>query len=107
MRYKIEFGFGVGEDKNGFSLNSSRVVAGLGNIRKEAARLFGGYTLRSVTGGWVNPEGRLVEEPGYTLQVFDDGSTNGNRAAMVGVIKEQLNQAAVAVTITEVKFSIV
>lgn len=109
LQTKIEFGFGVGEDATGAALAPDLVIAGLMVIRKRAAELFGGYTMHAVNGGWTNPEGRLVEEPGYTLFVFGpgNGNMNGTILALVDCIKENLHQAAVCVTFTEVNTRVV
>lgn len=35
----------------------------------QTAQLFGGYSLDRVTGGWIDPAGRLVREPSTRWQV--------------------------------------
>src|SRR5688572_27076956 len=65
--YKIEFGFGVGFDRDQRKLTYEDIQIALANIRKEAITVYGVYTLTGTTGGWRNSAGILVEEPGYTL----------------------------------------
>lgn len=109
MKYKIEFGFGAGEDASGRLLLQSEVEIGLQKIRQRAVALYGGYTVTHTTGGWVNPAGRLVEERGFTLSAlveigFDE---QVNFQEMVDVIKSALRQQSVAVTIIKVAWMIV
>lgn len=114
MKYKIEFGFGAGEDDSGRLLLQSEVEIGLQKIRRRAVEWFGGYTLTKTQGGWVNPAGRLVEEPGYTLSVLVDPSTVlledfGYRLEItdiVSTIKQALRQHSVVVMLTPVDWSI-
>jgi len=102
MKYKIEFGFGVGEDRDGNVISIERHESALGAIRREAATLFGGYTLTRTEGGWRNPQGRLVEEPGYTLSVLTDYPGDFPQWPMIdmaGHIKRELSQEAVYVVV--------
>ena len=39
------------------------------SLKLELARTFGGFTAYETAGGWVNPEGELIEEDGTTYQV--------------------------------------
>lgn len=114
MKYKIEFGFGAGEDSVGRLLLQSEVEIGLQKIRQRAVEWFGGYTLTKTQGGWRNPAGWLVEEQGYTLSILVDPSTVllkdfGYRLEityMVSVIKQALRQQAVVVMLTPIDWSI-
>lgn len=115
MKYKIEFGFGAGEDASGRLLLQSEVIIGLQKIRKRAVEWFDGYTLTKTQGGWVNPANHwLIEEPGYTLSVLVDPASEHNKDAgysleitdMVLTIKQALRQQAVAVMLTPVDWSI-
>lgn len=120
-KLKIEFGFGVGEDKYRKPIASVTLDQALGIICELAAKRFGGYTLYDTVGGWVNPKtNNLIKEPGMTLMVFcsihsDPFSPGSNiveermrKEALdasqnfVKVIKDVLNQECVCVTTTEV-----
>lgn len=77
--------------------------------------MFGGYTLYGAQGGWINGGGRLVEEDAASLLVYtqDDPrlvqpsqDTAYKIGDMVNIIKTQLNQEAVAVTQTQVEFTL-
>jgi hypothetical protein len=105
MRYKIEFGFGVGEDRNGNLIRAVQRVGALGNIRRAACDLFRGYTLYKTVGGWINEDGRIVEEPGCTLTVYSETLGVFRVDEMVNIIKSELRQHSVAVIVTEVTFS--
>jgi hypothetical protein len=106
MKHKIEFGFGVGQDADGNPIDQLQFVFAFKVIRLKAVDLFGGYTMCKTTGGWIDPTGRLVEEPGYTLFVFSDFNEFEKYRMMAEIIKTELNQQAVAVTVTEVNFEI-
>lgn len=105
MKYKIEFGFGVGEDRNGDIITLERKTDAMHEIKRVAVELFGGYTLVKTDGGWKNACGRLVTEPGYTLVILVESDTRyfdeDPIKSMARVIKEQLFQEAVAVTVIE------
>lgn len=53
--------------------SESNEGASLANVHKalkrELAAKFGGFTAFETAGGWVNPEGELIEEDGTTYQV--------------------------------------
>lgn len=107
MNLQINFGFGVGRDKDGLGILPSDREVGLNFIRQRAAHLFGGYTLYETTGGWTNGAGRLVEEEGRTLMVLttDEQYTLDQKIdQMAEAIKFYLNQDAVAVTQTAVQW---
>lgn len=107
--YKIEFGFGVGKDRNQKDLNAAVVACAMEAIRTEAARRFGAYTLTLTQGGWTNPNFVLVTEPGFTLSILREGSAERDSwrdedfAQFIGNL---LDQEAVAVTVTPVFFHI-
>lgn len=122
--YKIEFGFGVGKDRDQKTITPERVTCALEVIAEEAVRKFGAYTLTATEGGWVNPAGVLVVERGYTLMATVENpivapaglapSTRANVAHvalqlaiknMAAIISGALRQEAVAVTVTPVYFS--
>lgn len=121
--YKIEFGFGVGLDRNQSPIDGVQREDALHLITSECVRLFGGYTLTQTTGGWRNPAGVLVQEPGYTLMAtvpnplanaekpYVPGATSAYHLLtvhinmMAGYINGALNQEATAVTVTPVFFS--
>jgi hypothetical protein len=104
---KIEFGFGVGKNKNNEVITDLDRESALAVIRKEAAAVFGGYTLFSPTGGWRNPAGVLVEEPGYTLMVLVSDANNFTIDCFAAYIRGAFQQEAVVVTITPVTFRFV
>lgn len=125
--YKIEFGFGVGKDRDQKTITPERVTCALEVIAEEAVRKFGAYTLTATEGGWVNPAGVLVMERGYTLMatVANPHEVMSLSAAsalsrntlreynalklaiknMAAIISGALRQEAVAVTVTPVYFS--
>lgn len=113
--FKIEFGFGIEKDRDQNTLPKSLVDAAIATIKEEAAHQFGAYTLTAASGGWTNPDGLLVTEPGYTLTVIipqeDPAVQVGSRLEFcvpffAAFIRGALRQQAVAVTITPVNFAI-
>lgn len=105
MKYRIDFGFGVSEDRDGNTITIIRREEAMDEIKRVCMSLFGGYTLTRTEGGWRNPQGRLVEEPGYTLSVLAKSDTRyfdeDPIKSMAGCIKQQLAQEAVAATVIE------
>lgn len=104
---KVEFGFGVGFDYEQQPLTEGRVNAALSVIRREAVTRFGAYTLTPVKGGWTNPQGVLVEEPGYTLTIMLDAVVDRQIQSMACFIGGALNQEAIVVTMTPVDFRVI
>src|SRR5688572_20166352 len=104
-KYKIEFGFGVGLDRNQNPISLLKMAAAVQAICTEAAKLFKAYTLTEVNGGWTNPAGVLVTERGYTLTVIMP-STQFTQA-FAKFIGGALDQEAVAVTVTPVNFNVI
>lgn len=103
--YKIEFGFGVGKDREQKDISLPAREIALQCIRDEAVRVFGAYTLTPVEGGWRNPAGVVVTEPGYTLSVILPSVQASQHFA--GYIIGVLEQEAVAVTVTPVNFELI
>lgn len=111
---RVEFGFGTEFDKDGSAILRDELQAALKIIKKEAAQIFGAYTLVPTHGGWTNSEGNLVTEDGCTLFTFqslpspeDAAQLEAKIAELAGVIKTQLNQEAVAVSRTLAQFELI
>lgn len=95
-QYKLEFGFGAGEDRQGIPLDQANVGLVVNEIVETASRLFGGCFLTRGRGGWINPAGILVTEPGYVLTVYTNFShTRDDAMKLIATIKRLLNQEAV------------
>jgi hypothetical protein len=60
---------GTQKDKDGNPLNPVAVSRALHEIKLKAALIFGGYSASSVTGGWVNDKGQLIEETALRLEL--------------------------------------
>lgn len=103
---KVEFGFGVGLDKAWVPINGARRDKALCNIIAKATELFSGCTVTDTYGTWRDDSGKLFEERGKTLMVM---LTGGDRKAntekvetLVAVIKHELDQQAVVVSVTPI-----
>jgi hypothetical protein len=100
---RIDFTFGVGQDKEGLAIDRDQQQRAIREIKTEAAKLFGGYTLYQAQGGWINGGGRLVEEDSMTLTVYITDeilgySRQNDVAQLSSTIKEQLNQESILVS---------
>lgn len=100
--HKIEFGFGCELDKNREVIPPAVVETMLEQVESRARALFDGCTLVSTRGTWVNPEGVVFSERGYTLVVYTDMAGTYLTQGLGLWIKEILRQEAIAVCITEV-----
>ncbi len=110
--FKIEFGFGVGLDRNHKRLSAVEVNRGLKTVRYEATRLFDGFTEYQTVGGWIAPDGTNFREKGRTIVVLlplEGGITEAevrlqaeSVLKLANCIKSSLHQRAVYVTRTEV-----
>lgn len=57
---------------NGTSIHPIDATEATHAIKRRAAQLFGGYSLALVTGGWVNPDGELIEEMAIRLELVTE-----------------------------------
>jgi hypothetical protein len=73
-------GFGLGERADGTPIGDDERAAIIRQIAIQTAHRFGGYTIAHTYGGWINPAGRLVEEPGITLTIVTDEPDSTVRA---------------------------
>lgn len=103
MKYQIQFFFGAGEDKDGNTITVTQQLSALADIKREAIRLFGGYTLLKTEGGWHDNFGRLVEEPGYVVVTFRDVLLGHLNDEFARIIKTALDQQSVLVVATKIE----
>lgn len=105
---RVEFGFGIGFDRNNNPLPERQVATALRQILITASKLFGGCNLLPGQGAWVDATGNLVLEESRVLVV---DIVAGNRIGgefgleeqekinvLVRYIQTVLDQAAVHVT---------
>jgi hypothetical protein len=69
---RITFFIGIEKDGRGRQIPGHERANALLWLRKQAATMFGGYTLQNVEGGWINPSGALVEEGAIRLDIYSD-----------------------------------
>lgn len=101
---QVQIVFGQGFDKNGKPLVGAE--AKLQEMERIAANRFGGYSLNYGYGGWVDPQGNLVNEPNATLTIV----TAASETAILSYaqeIKDTFNQQSVLVTISLVSIDFV
>ena len=68
---RIEFGFGVGQDKTGTTISKGEYDFAKCVLSVEAAKAFGGYTWTDVHGGWIDKsDDRFFQEPAVTIAVL-------------------------------------
>jgi len=82
---------GIGYDANGNAIAPAQQRPTIQRILRNAARQFGGFTLTHTQGGWIDDAGRLVTEPGVTIDIVVDkrcgafaNSEDGDPATEVG-----------------------
>lgn len=81
---------GIEHDRNNCPLSAVGQRHGVDQTYRLAATAFGGYTAVCGHGGWINPEGTLVEERCVILSVAtDDGPSVLKFAQHVGRLFEQ------------------
>lgn len=102
---RIEFGFGVGFDRDNQPLDPEFVRLACKSILVRACQVFGGCNLLKGQGAWIDGTGTLVLEESRVLVVDISGKgTEQGRfgqlktAEMAEFIRAALNQAAVHVT---------
>lgn len=112
----IRFVIGTGQTKDGTEINAGFRNIIIPEIRKELAKLFGGYTETTGFGGWYDEaRGVLVEEPNVIFDVaiilrpgygFYEKHTE-NAQAIVDLAKRILQQDCVLVQFTQGSSAIV
>lgn len=98
--HKITIIAGVTQDRDGNSIHDS--LTKLKRIRLRMAKDFGGYTEAQTYGGWINPEGDLVEEIGRAWTIYADGEFIYNKAhKLAEFVSFELNQDSVVLEMVE------
>jgi hypothetical protein len=91
---RVTFYIGIEKDREGRQIDAQTRANALAAIRVKAAQTFGGYSLFNGAGGWINPEGHLVEEANIRLDIYSTASY----AAIWGFAQESgrlLHQASI------------
>lgn len=105
---RVEFGFGVGFDRNNEPLTHEFVRLATKQILVEACTAFGGCNMVAGQGAWTDENGTLVLEESRILVVDIvapgriggeyDASDDAKIRKLAEYIRSSLNQAAVHVT---------
>lgn len=98
LHNRIKFYVGVGEDKDGVRIPYELRQNKLDIANVATAKRFQGYSGYLTRGGWINPEGRLVEEPAMVWEVL---TTEGDEKVInyhAKLLGEIFNQSTVLVT---------
>jgi hypothetical protein len=79
---------GIEKDGAGKQIDPEVRANALQAVRQSAAQEFGGYTISNAAGGWLNPEGKLIEEGSIRLDLYTTkGEVQVSRwAAQVGAM---------------------
>lgn len=108
MRYT--FGVGIGFDRDGKAIHPEEVRQYIEAAIKRASELFGGCFITRGDGGWIDPAGKLIVEPGivitvdvapykYPIDTRIDGQRDVKRVNLYAHYLRQLfNQSSVIVT---------
>src|SRR5689334_21475876 len=100
--YRVEIGFGIGNDRNGFPIKARTLQHNKTAIETRAVHEFGGYTWINTSGGWMNPKGVCVKEQGMTLLLLGSGDVFVKRARDFAVdLRDDLKQECVCFTVSE------
>lgn len=105
---KAEITFGTGFDRDSNVIDRAKLALDITAFKTRAAKAFGGYTLLSGIGGYVNVNGQLVEEQSVTIVVIltaNELNSEADRvssvAGLASHIRKVLNQESVLVSFTE------
>lgn len=85
---------GIERDGAGKQLDARVRAEGMGALRRLAAERFGGYTMGTMAGGWINDAGALVEEGAVRFEIYTD-KDRAYCAAFARDAGRLLNQAQV------------
>jgi len=103
MLVKFEIGVGIQFDRYSRPLASQYVESAIAQMQLEACKLFGGITLHRVTGGWVSPEDKLVQEDGIVFVILTDESRGSEVREFANKVGRALNQSAAVFTFVRVE----
>jgi hypothetical protein len=96
---KITFTIGIGKDKTGKPIPECDMELAKLRACKLIAREFGGYTAYVANGGWVDPSGKLIEEPSLVISTITDKPGNRELAKDCAEgFKLSFNQDCIMVT---------
>lgn len=91
--YAYRIYFGVGEDRDRQPIPD--LDRSIKRIKQAACSCFGGFTLVESAGGWLNPEGIVVEEKGYVLTILTSNNVDHVTRFAHAFILMELNQAEI------------
>lgn len=101
--HKITLIMGIEKDKDNKLIPSQQQQMALRLIRLELAKRCGGYTEVATTGGWTNPQGRLVTELGYMFIGYLDNMSTAEAESIGFQLAQhaaaQLNQHSVVLEV--------
>lgn len=101
---KFTLAFGLGLDKDGVQIDSTRRDIAIGILREQALRLLGGYQILFAEGGWRSDTGDVFQETCLILTTTQPVGFDQERIlAVARAGNEALNQECVYCDCIEVK----
>lgn len=102
--FRVTIMVGTGTDKYGLPIKLSDAARALARIRIKLAQAFGGYTETAHNGGWVNPEGDLVQETSVSFTTIIDETKVAEIPKAAEWARVLLLQEQVLVTLEPVQY---
>lgn len=91
-QHRYTIGAGTHFDKNGAPIANLRIK--IRDLKLDACKMFGGCAVVRVEGGWVDQNGKLIEEDGVQFDICTD-VPRVKVELFAGLVKTVLNQTAV------------
>ncbi len=92
---RITFSIGQGKTKHGTPIENLPTLWPKAYLR--LAEVYGGYTAKFCYGGWIDPEGELIQETSLVLEVVTD--IDDSHEIVAGYLGEIFEQSCVLVTV--------
>ncbi len=99
---QIDFYVGLGNETTGLNITMKTL-----NVQHELARVFGGYSMRTVGGGWKDDKGDLVKEDSFHIMVIADEISNTTIKEVAEWLRDLFTQQSVMVNIQFVQSAFV
>jgi len=98
---RITFTIGIGMDKHGSHIHRAEELLNLASRR--VAETFGGYTLTRGSGGWIAPNGELVEESSVVFSVVTEEHREVYASSVAVFLRDLFSQECVLVTVEDLQ----
>lgn len=96
---RITFSVGQGKTKAGLTIQNVSHKRTLAYLR--VSQVYGGYTAKVCSGGWVSTDGELIEENSLVIEAVTDIGTD--HEVVAGYLRDLFEQSCVLMTVEDLE----